>query len=57
MSDVNLDLLDKSIDDIDDLPWFEAPQPGLYSLKVNATTKLVNEKSCISMNFEVIECI
>lgn len=53
----NLGLLDKSIDDIDDLPGFEVPVNGIYTLKVNTAVKVVNAKDCIESSFEVIECI
>jgi len=54
---VNLSLLDKSIDDIEDLPGFEVPVNGVYSLKFNTATKIVNEVDCVEANFEVIECV
>lgn len=54
---VNLSLLDMSIDDIDDLAGFEAPVPGFYSLKFSTSLKVVNDKDCVSCDFEVIECI
>lgn len=54
---VNLSLLDKSIDDIEDLPGFEVPVNGVYSLKFNTAVKVVNEVDCVEANFEVIECI
>lgn len=52
----NLSLLDMSIDDIDDLPGFEAPVNGIYTMKFSTGTKVVNNKDCIESNFEVIEC-
>lgn len=54
---VNLSLLDKSIDDIEDLPGFECPVNGIYSLKFSTGTKNVNNKDAVEANFEVIECI
>ena len=54
---IDLGLLDKSIDDIDDLAGFEAPVPGYYSLKFSTELKVVNDKDCVSCNFEVIECL
>lgn len=54
---VNLALLDKSIDDIDDLPGFEVPVPGMYTLKFWTELKVVNDKDCVSCNFETIECL
>lgn len=55
--EINLSLLDKSIDDIDDLAGFETPVPGMYSLKFSTSLKKVNDKDCVSCDFEVIECI
>lgn len=53
----NLGLLDMSIDDIDDLPGFEVPVNGVYSLKFWTQVKIVNNKDCVEQNFEVIECL
>lgn len=55
--EINLSLLDKSIDDIEDLAGFEVPVNGSYSMKVWTELKLVNDKDCIETNFEVIECL
>ena len=52
----NLSLLDMSIDDIDDLPGFEVPVNGIYTMKFSTGTKVINNKDCIESNFEVIEC-
>jgi hypothetical protein len=57
----NMSLLSGSIDDIDDLPGFEVPVPGIYSLKFSTGLKVVAMKGkdtdCVEANFEVIECI
>ena len=53
----NLGLLDMSIDDIDDLPGFEVPVNGVYSLKFWTEVKVVNNKDCVELNFAVIECL
>jgi hypothetical protein len=50
-------LLDKSIDDIDDLPGFEVPNNGMYNLKLNISEKNINQKDCIEAAFEVVECL
>ena len=50
-----LNLLDKSIDDIEDLPGFEVPPPGVYTLKMTCAIKEVNSKDAIETNFEVLE--
>lgn len=59
MTDLNasLSLLDKSIDDIEDLPGFEVPPVGTYSLKMNCSVKEVNQKAAIESNFEVMEAL
>lgn len=53
----NSSLLAKSIDDIDDLPGFEVPVNGMYSLKFSTAVKVINGKSAVEANFEVIECL
>lgn len=52
----NLALLDMSIDDIDDLPGFECPVNGVYTLKFSTSVKVVNDKDAVEASFEVIEC-
>jgi hypothetical protein len=58
---VNMSLLDKTIDDIDDLAGFETPVNGVYTLKLNTTLKVVAmkgvDKDCVEANFEMVECI
>lgn len=57
----NLSLLSKNIDDIDDLPGFECPVNGVYTLKFWTDLKVVAMKGvdtdCVEANFEVIECL
>jgi hypothetical protein len=53
--DKSLSLLDKSIDDIEDLPGFEVPPKGVYTLKMNCAIKEVNSKAAIETSFEVME--
>lgn len=53
----NASLLDKSIDDIEDLAGFEVPVNGVYTLKFSTALKVVNDKDSVEANFEVIECI
>lgn len=53
----NASLLDKSIDDIEDLAGFEVPVNGLYTLKFTTAIKVVNNKDAVEANFEVIDCI
>lgn len=52
-----MDLLDKSIDDIEDLAGFEVPPEGVYSFKYTASVKPINDKAFIENTFEVIEAI
>lgn len=47
-------LLDKSIDDIEDLPGFATPTNGIFSLKFSTKLKEVQDKPCVEANFEVI---
>jgi hypothetical protein len=58
---VDLSLLDRSIDDIEDLPGFGAPVAGTYTLSCTVVTKVVPMKgkdtSCVEAAFEVIECL
>ena len=57
----NSSLLDKSIDDIEDLAGFETPVAGMYSLKLYTAVKVVKmsgkDTDCVEANFEVIECL
>ena len=50
-------ILDKSIDDIEDLPGFEVPEPGIYSLTMNTELKKINNKDCVEAKFVTIELI
>lgn len=55
--DAALDLLDKSLDDIEDLPGFEVPVSGVYLLTQNAAIKVINDKTAVEITSEVMECI
>lgn len=55
--DQSLSLLDKSIDDIEDLPGFEVPPKGTYTLKMTCAIKEINSKAFIESSFEVIEAL
>lgn len=57
INDADLDLLDKTIDEIEDLPGFEVPVNGRYLLKANRKFKKVNDKACVEVEFEVMECL
>lgn len=52
-----LNLLDKSIDDIEDLPGFAVPHNGLFSLKFSTNVKEINGKEFVEANFEVLEAL
>jgi hypothetical protein len=51
------DLMDASIDDLQDLPPFEIPPVGHYKLNLSLTNKVVNDKPCIEAGFVVIETL
>lgn len=53
----NSSLLSKSIDDIDDLPGFQVPVNGMYTLKLTTAVKVVNDKDCVEASFVVVECL
>jgi hypothetical protein len=53
----NASMLDKGIDDIDDLPGFVVPPNGMYCLKLNLTPKVVNDKDVVEASFEVVSTI
>lgn len=59
MTDLNAAFqgLDKSIDDIEDLPGFAVPTNGLFSLKFSTKLKEVSDKPCVEANFEVIHIV
>lgn len=51
------DLFSASIDDLADLPAFEAPPPGSYVLSVSMEVKEVNKKSAVEASLTVIETV
>jgi hypothetical protein len=52
MSDM-FDILDKSIDDIADLPSFAVPDTGIYGLRLTMEPKAINDKPAVVAHFEV----
>ncbi len=50
-------LLAASLDDLDDLPSFEVPNPGVYVLEVSLEQKDVNGKAAIEASYAVKEVI
>ena len=60
MADKNFDfdsLLDKSIDDIADLPEFKVPDTGVYKLSVGVETKPINDKPAVVCKFTIRELV
>lgn len=52
----NLALLDRDLDDIEDIAGFETPINGVYTLKFSTNFKTVNGKPAVVADFEVISC-
>lgn len=50
-------LLDKSIDDLKDLPSFEVPDTGVYKLRVSLEPKAINDKPSIVAHYVVREIV
>jgi len=55
--DAELALLDKTLDEIEDLPGFEVPYNGRYLLKMNRKIKKINDKAAVEVEYEVMECL
>lgn len=61
--DFNLDILDVSIDDIEDLPSFDCPLNGSYQLLVNASTIVFEgkdgkeDKDAVKFDYEITQVI
>lgn len=51
------DLLDRSIDDLKDLPEFKVPETGVYKLSVTVGAKFINDKPAIECNYVVRETV
>lgn len=47
------DLLDKSIDDLADLPAFKVPDTGVYMLHVTADMKEINKKPAVTFSHKI----
>lgn len=52
-----LAMLDKELDEIEDLPGFEVPYNGRYLLKLNRKFKKINGKTSVEATLEVMECL
>jgi hypothetical protein len=57
LSQAELDLLDISLDEIEELPGFECPYNGDYVLNLTASMKKINDKWGVEMQYEVVECL
>lgn len=58
MSSIDFDsLLDKSIDDLADLPEFKVPDTGVYKLSVVCDTKEINNKPAVTARLTVREVV
>lgn len=55
--DADLSLLDKTLDEIEDLPGFEVPVNGRYLLKANRKIKKINDKAAVEVELEVMGCL
>lgn len=50
-------ILDKSIDDLADLPEFKVPDTGIYKLTVQAEAKPINDKPAVVCKYKVREVV
>lgn len=57
MNDIFDTLLDKSLDDLADLPEFKTPDTGIYKLAVTMEMKEINKKPAIIAKFKVRELV
>lgn len=53
----NAGLLDRSIDDIEDLPGFAVPPNGVYVLKFSTDVKVVKDTDRVEAQFEVLNTV
>lgn len=54
---VDLDLLNKNLAEIEDLPSFEVPPKGAYVMLLTAGTKYVNAKPAVTIDMEVVSTV
>jgi len=58
MSEANIDdLLDATLDDLEDLPAFEPFSPGAHKVSVTLELKEVNSKPCVELSMKAIETL
>lgn len=56
MSDLNInDLLDATLDDLEDLPEFKPFQPGIHRVLASLEFKEVNSKQAVELSFKLME--
>ena len=51
------DLLDATLDDLEDLPAFEPYAPGAHKVVVNLELKEINGKPCVELSMKAIETL
>lgn len=57
LNEVDEGILDRTLDEIEDLPGFEVPYNGRYLLKANRKIKKINDKAAVEIELEVMECL
>lgn len=56
MSDMD-DILDSTLDDLEDLPEFKPFPAGGHKVKVSLEAKKVNDNPCIEAKFKYVDCL
>ena len=56
MSDID-NLLDSTLDDLEDLPEFKAFPPGVHKVLISLDLKEVNDKQCVEMEMKALETV
>lgn len=57
MEEIDLSLLDKNLSDIEDLPGFDVPPNGSYTLLANASTKKINKELYVVIDLAVVDTL
>lgn len=58
MTDINMNnLLDETLDDLEDLPSFKPYSPGAHRVLATFDTKEVNDSLCVDLSFKMLECL
>lgn len=50
-------LMAASLDDLDDLPSFDTPPPGVYICSVTCEEKEINQKQAIEASYTIVEVV